>query len=318
MPPQPGLRFPYLPSVLPLIWPLAFLPFWLSWVLFLTVSMAAVFYIIFRLTNAAIAIGAIFAIGGPIHAIQLGQNGFYTAAFLGGGLLALRHSKVLAGVGLGLLTLKPHLAVVAFLALIWWREWKALAFATGTALSLLLLPFALFGPGIYVDFLSGSSSFIESVTLKRETLFEMMHQSVFALMLRETTLPIAMLAHVVVACMGLLVAATIKRRDIAISAVISATLLFSPYSLLYNSTMLVISSALLIRRCKKLTFVLACLIGLTGLWFFTLGSVVPVAAISMLVIAKLLDIRIEDGILSGRFARGNSHDEAIAGRADCN
>lgn len=304
--PEPGLRFPYLPNALPLIAPLAFLPFWASWAVFVGLGMAAVYLIVQRLTDNVIAAGAVLAIGGPIHAIQAGQNGFYIAAFLGGGMLALRHNKVIAGVAIGLLTLKPHFAVVAFLALLWWREWKALAVASGTALILLLLPAVLFGPGIYLDFLAGNSSFVDSISQKRETLFETMHQSVFALALRHTDITIALIVHVIVGVLALTLSATIRDRNMAIAAVIAATLIVAPYSLLYDSTALLIACALLIRRNSRLILPLAALIGFTGIWFVLPGSIVPIAALAILAMAKLNENAGTDAFRNAPLSDGNA------------
>lgn len=48
----------------------------------------------------------------------VGQNGFLTAALLGGGLLLLAEAPILGGVCLGLLTFKPHLGLLVPIALI--------------------------------------------------------------------------------------------------------------------------------------------------------------------------------------------------------
>lgn len=283
-----GLRFPYPPGALLFVWPLAFLSFPVAWVIFLVPGAVAVFYIVRRLTDSVTAIGSIFALGGPIHSIQLGQNGFYTAALLGGGLLALRHNKLVAGIALGLLTLKPHLAVIAFLALLWWREWKAFGIASFVAVILIVIPAITFGPSIYSAYFVGSESLLALLAGKQSSVIETLQQSVFALVLGRLGLINALLVQAMTAVLALTISARIEQRDLAIAAVIASTLLFAPYLFLYDSTMLVVAAAILIRLESGLAGPLALVIGITGTWFWTLGSIVPVAALSILAMAFLL------------------------------
>lgn len=287
--PRGGLRFPYPPSMFLLIWPLGFLPFPIAWVMFLIPGMVGFFYIARRLTDNVTAIGMTFAIGGPIHSIQLGQNGFYTAALLVGGLLALNRSKPLAGFMIALLAIKPHLAVVAFLALLYWREWRALAWAIGTSFGMVLLSSLLFGPSIWIDFLVGNSTFAGEVAASKETLIQPMQQTFFALLIGSYGMIWALLFHVAIALAALFVCIQIKDRQLAIAAVAAATVIVTPYAYLYDSTMLVLACALLIQHDRQLSLLLALCIATTALWFLTLMNVVPFVAIAILLLAWLKD-----------------------------
>ncbi|WP_155804598.1 glycosyltransferase family 87 protein, partial [Magnetospirillum fulvum] len=80
-----------------------------------------------------------------------GQTGFLTAALLGGGLGLLRTHPVAAGVCLGLVTIKPHLALLAGVALLAARAWRAILAAALTFATLAGLSAAAFGPELWLD-----------------------------------------------------------------------------------------------------------------------------------------------------------------------
>jgi len=76
-----------------------------------------------------------------------------TAALAGYGLIALRRRPVLAGVCLGLLCMKPQLALLFPLALLCSRSWRALAALALTASSTLGFALFVFGTGTLTAFL---------------------------------------------------------------------------------------------------------------------------------------------------------------------
>jgi hypothetical protein len=73
------------------------------------------------------------------------QNGLLTAALLIGGVVLLDRRPVIAGILLGALVIKPHLALLIPVALIAARSWRAFAGAAGSSLGLLMLSWLLFG-----------------------------------------------------------------------------------------------------------------------------------------------------------------------------
>jgi hypothetical protein len=78
-----------------------------------------------------------------------GQNGFFSAACFGGGALLLDRFPFCAGLCLGLLTCKPHLAVLVPVALLAARRWRALAGAATAALGLVALSCLVLGTEIW-------------------------------------------------------------------------------------------------------------------------------------------------------------------------
>lgn len=153
-PPQYGL----------LLAPLAFLPVGAGYLLFMTVTLA-----IYLVTLRAIA-GANFAqilvILFPALAITIGcgQNGFLTGAVIGLVCLNVERRQLLAGLALGAMVIKPHLAIAVGLYLLATRRWVALATAAAIVLASSLLCTLLFGWQIWDAWLGAireSASYLE-------------------------------------------------------------------------------------------------------------------------------------------------------------
>jgi len=75
----------------------------------------------------------------------VGQNGFLTAALIGGALLLMERRPVLAGVLLGLLTYKPHLGLLFPVALVAGRHWRVFVTAATVAIVMAVAAWLVFG-----------------------------------------------------------------------------------------------------------------------------------------------------------------------------
>ena len=94
-----------------------------------------------------------------------GQNGVWTAAFIGGGLMLLDRRPVIAGVLFGLQAYKPHLALMIPVALLAGRQWRAFVAAGVTVALLLLASVALVG-------IEGWRGFMDVVPILRKITLE--------------------------------------------------------------------------------------------------------------------------------------------------
>ena len=111
--------------------------------------------------------GLLLALATPavfINAVG-GQNGTWTAALLGGGLVALERRPRVAGVLFGLLIYKPQLGILLPFALIAGRHFRAYAAAAATAALLILASILLFGADLWL-------SFLHNTTLLRQIILE--------------------------------------------------------------------------------------------------------------------------------------------------
>ena len=95
-----------------------------------------------------------------------GQNGFLTAALLGGALHWLDRRPWLAGVLIGLLAYKPQFGVLIPIALLAGGRWRTIGAAAATVAALVAVSFALLGSGIWHAF-ANSMNFTQTVVLEQ-------------------------------------------------------------------------------------------------------------------------------------------------------
>jgi glycosyl transferase family 87 len=155
VPSAPGIVFPwhYPPTFLLPVAPLGLLPYALALALFVLGSAALWAFLVRRVLPDRRA--WIVAAAMPAGLINLldGQNAFLTAALAGFALLSLDRRPIAAGVLIGLLAVKPHLAVLFPLALLAEGRWRTIAAAAVTVLALVLASLLAFGWETWAAFL---------------------------------------------------------------------------------------------------------------------------------------------------------------------
>jgi hypothetical protein len=150
---KPWQQWFYPPPFLLAVLPLALLPYYLSFFLFNAAGLC--FYL--RALRAAIPLRAatVVALSSPAVLLTVvnGQNAFFTAGLAGFGLTLLERRPSLAGMMIGLLVIKPHLALLFGVALIAGRAWRALCWAVCSGLTLLGASVLLFSPQSVIAFI---------------------------------------------------------------------------------------------------------------------------------------------------------------------
>jgi hypothetical protein len=133
------------------------------------------------LTRRQTGLGLLAAAAFPAVFINLGhgQNGFLTAALLGGALLALPRRPILAGLLFGLLAYKPQFGLVIPVALLAAGQWRTIGAAAITVAALALVTAALFGPDIWTAFAASTELSRKVLLQDGDVGFEKL-QSVFA------------------------------------------------------------------------------------------------------------------------------------------
>jgi Glycosyltransferase family 87 len=154
VPALPGIVFPwhYPPTFLIAVMPLGLLAYPAALALFVLATAAPWAALVRRvLSDRRAWVVAAAAPAGLINLLD-GQNAFLTAALAGFALLSLDRRPVVAGVLIGLLCIKPQLAVLFPLALLAEARWRSIAAAAATALALALVGVALFGASDWAAF----------------------------------------------------------------------------------------------------------------------------------------------------------------------
>jgi hypothetical protein len=135
----------YPPTFLFVAAPLATLPYLAAWALWMAVTLPA--YVAAVRAIIGERIGIVLALGFPgvVWNISVGQNGFLTAALIGGTLIFLERRPLLAGLCLGLLTYKPQFGLLFPLVLLIDRRWHVFIAACVTAAVLAAASIIAFG-----------------------------------------------------------------------------------------------------------------------------------------------------------------------------
>jgi len=141
----PNIVWRYPPSLLVLVFPLSFMPYSAAFIVWTLLGLGLFALAVRRLTTHPLAPWLALAFPATYLNAAYGQNGLFTASFIIGGLALLETSPLAAGMILGLVTFKPHLAVLVPLALLVGRRFHALAGFAASSAVLMVTSVAAFG-----------------------------------------------------------------------------------------------------------------------------------------------------------------------------
>lgn len=155
--PRDELPFPYAPTMLLWIAPLAIIPLWLAFVLWVSASAAALWFACRRHLDAKQAALVVFS---PplINGLATGQVSALLAALLLWSCST--RDRLSAGIALGVIaSVKPQLVIMAPLFLLLRRDWQAVAAAALAFLVVVILALLAFGAGPWFDWVESLDNF---------------------------------------------------------------------------------------------------------------------------------------------------------------
>jgi len=239
----------YPPNFLLLVQPLGLLPCAIAYPIFILVTTTIFVRMLRKVLPMADAMVWILAFPGLwLNAVQ-GQNGSMTAIFALGAFLFMQKKRpVLAGVCIGMLSIKPHLAILFPLVLACAEMWTTFIAAAVTAALFTGLSIAVFGVAVVPAFLHGMSD--ASRDLASGALPWQQMASLFAT-LRDLHVAVTP-AYVAQGC-GAIVAACVtawvwrnsRELEVRATALVAGTFMISPYIYNYDAVWLGIPVALL-------------------------------------------------------------------------
>jgi hypothetical protein len=133
---------------------LALPPVGMAYVLFTGLTLALYILVLWRIAGPLLPGVVIAMLMTFVLLIRTGQNGFLTGALIGWFLLAFDRGKASAGIPLGLMVIKPHLAAGSALLALLGKRIAALAIAAAVVIVSSLLATAILGVGIWAAFLN--------------------------------------------------------------------------------------------------------------------------------------------------------------------
>jgi hypothetical protein len=181
-----------------------------------------------------------------------GQNGFLTAALLGGALHWLDRRPWLAGMLIGLLAYKPQFGVLIPIALLAGGRWRSIGAAAATIAALVAISFATLGGGIWHAF-ADSMNFTQTVVLEQGGTGWQKIQSIFAAVRAlGASVPMAYAAQASLLAMLAATLAWLWHGDAAFelkaAALALGSLLATPYVLDYDFVVLAVAIAFFARH----------------------------------------------------------------------
>jgi hypothetical protein len=248
------LAFLYPPPYLLACWPLALLPFGAACAAWTATTLAAALagYAAFlrRVSPIRYLPLLLFVLPGTWINVLAGQNGALTLAILAAGFAFVDRRPFVAGLVLGLMAIKPQLAVVLPFVLVAAGRWKALFGAALGAAALLLAAWPAVGNAGYAAFLSSLTD--ARAALEAGAVDPALMQSVFG-MLQPWSPAAAYAVQAIVAAAVLAVACHVARRTRpdgpALGALCAiATLAATPFVLDYDLTLLALPIGWIVAR----------------------------------------------------------------------
>ncbi len=234
---------------------LAMLPYVTALVIWLAATLAA-----YAATLAGILggrAGVFIALGFPaaLWNITAGQNGFLTAALIGGTLGLLERRPALAGICLGLLSYKPQFGLLFPIVLIADRRWLTVATAALTAAAFAALSWLAFGTASWEAFVQATPMTSRIILGEGGTEFERL-QSVFGFVRAhgggEALAWTAQASAAIAAAAGLVVLWRSRAAyELKAAALAAGALLATPYVFIYDFAALAVAVAFLLRFALK-------------------------------------------------------------------
>jgi hypothetical protein len=296
-----GLAWPYPPHFFFVTALLALLPYTLAFIAWSLATLALYAAVVGRIAHdrvaAILALAPPFVLGGLIA----GQNGFFTAALLGGALLALDSRRpLLCGVLLGVLTFKPQFGILVPFALAAGGQWRAFVAAAVSGAILLLAAGAVFGFATIPAFLHAVPATTTNLLVHGEVGLNRI-QSVYGAVRwvgGSERLAMVLQALVSLSCLGFVIALWRSSAGLALKAagLAAGVVLATPYVFVYDLPFLSIALAFLYRARNfdrvEITGALAALFPLVA---FT-ATPTPVALLSSVIVAALVARRYLQGL----------------------
>ena len=289
---QPSLLGPLMPLAYPppfllFIALVGFIPF--GWSFILWVGGTGLLYVL-----ASRAPGRV-ALGNPSAAFNgfVGQNGFLTAAIMLFGMHALQKRPALGGAILGVMIIKPQLALLLPVAVVAGRLWAAIPAAAASASALLALAALVFGLEPYRGFFEVLPHYQSLLVDGRWPWERLASMFAFARWFGAGEL-LAWIVHGGVALASAVLVWRAWRRDwqAKIPILAAGSLLVSPYLFTYDAVLLVAPLAWLADKRPGWALGIAALSALPlaqALGLFWGPNATPLAAVAALACLMLAD-----------------------------
>ncbi|MGU7811768.1 glycosyltransferase family 87 protein [Burkholderia sp. AW49-1] len=234
-----SLPWLYPPTMLLFIAPVALVPFLPAYFLFFAGSLLCYAYAVLHLSGLRAHLPApraaalvVLAYSGVFASVLYGQNSILTAGVAALALHFLGRRPILAGMLIGLLAIKPQMAMVFPFVLIATRSWRTFTSAAITTVLFAVAGIALTGMGS-LNGLAHAMSIVRGMHFTLPAYWFVSPTPFAALRLAGASIPVALAAQTAVGLLAIAAAVQVWRRtdDMRLrgAALAVATLLTTPY-----------------------------------------------------------------------------------------
>jgi arabinofuranan 3-O-arabinosyltransferase len=274
---------------------LAQFPYPVAFIGWVSVSLVPYLAVMRAIVGRSFGLLLALAIPTVLNNTLVGQNGFLTAALIGGTLYLMPARPVLSGICLGLLSYKPQYGLLFPLVLIAASQWTVFFTAGAVTVMMAVVSWLAFGTESWQAFFYWMPMFSQAfLTEGKATWWKL--QSIFSLVRYfGGTEQLAWIFQWIMSATVAVVLALMWRSRISYSlkaaALATGTLLITPYLFMYDMMVLAIPVAFLVRIGLKTGFrhyelpALACAVALIMSFIF-LGA--PVGLGATLIVAGLI------------------------------
>ncbi|WP_445505132.1 glycosyltransferase family 87 protein [Microvirga sp. G4-2] len=245
----------YPPQFNLIVAPLAFLPLGMAYTLFTAITLVAYLAMLRVVAGRHFTLLLFLLFPAITITMVCGQNGFLTGTLIGLACLGLQQRSAMAGLPLGLMIIKPHLAIGFAAYTLLSRNWGAALVAAATILATSALATLLLGLEIWTAFLGGVQ---EAAGYLKQGLYPFHRMVSPYAVLRTFGAPAAagMVIQFVSAALSLLIVILAWRRGFSLRQTLGltalASLLISPYAYDYDLPIYGIGLALLMPDILRL------------------------------------------------------------------
>jgi len=248
------LPWRYPPTFYLLVLPFALIPMRLAWAGFVLGTLALYVWVFRRAVRIPLALLCLAGFGPLWFNLMGGQTGFLTASLAAGALLCLDNRPIRAGVLIGLLAIKPHLAVLFPLCLVAVGAWRAFFSAMFTVVVFVLASLAVLGGDTLMAFFHGLGEAEHLLEIGSSPLAKMPSVFVGLRLLKVPLIP-AYAVHGIVALLVAWVVWRIWRRcadaRLRNAALMTGSMFVSPYIFDYDMVWLAFPIAWLVLHCLE-------------------------------------------------------------------
>jgi hypothetical protein len=233
--------FFYPPIYLLYIIPLGLLSYIPSLIVWVGVTFLLYILVLVNICKNKAIIPLLIVFPGMFENMFFGQNAFLSGFLIGGGLLMLNSSPIIAGCLFGFLCYKPQFFPLLLITLMIGKYWKIIITAISTAILLSIISIIVFGCQIWSAYFNVMPMPIECLTIGQDA-WDLMPTFFVAVLSAGFSVIIAYIVQSIVMVIVLMGISWIWMKkdyfELKGAILIIGLLLFTPYALLYEMALL--------------------------------------------------------------------------------